>query len=287
MTEDRASRYRREDEIRIKNFRLIDDDFMKMVFDDNIEATELVLNVIFDRYDMKVLHVKSQNEIKNVNGRSVRFDVYAIDSEGHHYDIEIQRSDHGAGERRARFNSSMLDTKLLIEGQQTKELPDTYIIFITEHDIRGQGRPIYWYERFDRDTHEPFSDGSHIIYVNGAYKNNESRIGRLMHDFRCTDADDMNHPALAEKVRYFKETEGGHGTMCKAIEEMRNEVRMEAHAEGLAEGLAEGMVEGERAAQAAIVRQLLKKGSTVDAISDLLEMPVDAIKALIDLPKTE
>jgi len=36
-----------------------------------------------------------------------------------------------------------------------------------------------------------FDDGAHILYVNGKYRG-ESEIGKLMHDFSCTNADDMN-----------------------------------------------------------------------------------------------
>ncbi len=215
------------DERRLREFRLMDDDFMKIVFDNNPEATELLLNVFFDRDDMKVLSVVSQREIKNPNDRSVRLDIYAEDSEGRHYDIEIQRQDRGAGERRARFNSSMLDTRLLKSGQNPEELPDAYVIFITENDIRGQGYPIYRFRRMDERTHEWFDDGSHILYVNGAYHNENDRIGRLMHDFRCTDAGDMHNKVLADKVRYFKETEGGHEKMSKIMEEIVREKAIE------------------------------------------------------------
>ncbi len=166
---DKQLAMRQEDEQRLRGFRLLDDDFMKMVFDDNKEATELLLNVFFDRSDMKVLSVVSQREIKNPNGRSVRLDIYAVDSTGRHYDIEVQRQDKGAGERRARFNSSMLDSKLLKAGQNPDELPDSYVIFITENDVRKQNRPIYRFSRMDEETNEIFQDGSHIIYVNGAY----------------------------------------------------------------------------------------------------------------------
>ena len=44
-----------------------------------------------------------------------------------------------------------------------------------------------------------------------------------MHDFFCTDPDDMNYQQLAKKVRYFKENEEGQAAMCKVLEEMRNE----------------------------------------------------------------
>ena len=44
-----------------------------------------------------------------------------------------------------------------------------------------------------------------------------------MHDFRCTDATDMYYGQLADKVRYFKENEGGSNAMCKMMEDMRKE----------------------------------------------------------------
>ncbi len=212
-----------KDEQRLRSLRLLDDDFMKMVFDNNIEATELLLNAFLGREDIRLLQAVSEREIKNPNGRSVRLDIYAEDTRGCHYDIEVQRQDRGAGERRARFNSSMMDTKLLKEGQETATLPDSYVIFITEHDVRGQGKPLYHYRRADERENGAFRDGSHIIYVNGAYQNENDRIGRLMHDFRCTDPDDMYHKVLADRVRYFKEQGGGQGKMCKVWEEIREE----------------------------------------------------------------
>ena len=44
-----------------------------------------------------------------------------------------------------------------------------------------------------------------------------------MHDFFCTDPDDMHYKELADKVRYFKEDEKGVAVMCKILEDMRNE----------------------------------------------------------------
>ncbi len=49
-----------------------------------------------------------------------------------------------------------------------------------------------------------------------------------MHDFFCTDAEDMNYPELAEKVRYFKEDERGVEAMCRVMEEMRDETAKKA-----------------------------------------------------------
>lgn len=56
------------------------------------------------------------------------------------------------------------------------------------------------------DLADDFADGSHIIYVNGENRDNTS-LGCLMHDFFCTKAQNMHYNILAEKIRYFKETE--------------------------------------------------------------------------------
>ena len=71
-----------------------------------------------------------------------------------------------------------------------------------------------------------FGDGSHIIYVNGKYRGDDE-VGKLMHDFSCTNPDDMNYEALAKKARYFKQDEKGVAAMCKIMEDMRNEKEKE------------------------------------------------------------
>ncbi len=225
----------------IAGMRLLDDDLMTLVFDKNAPATELLLNILFKRKDMKVKEVIAQREYKNpvTGGRSIKLDVYAVDSTGKVYDIEVQRADHGANFHRARFNSSMIDTRLLKVGQDFAEMVDSYVIFITENDVIGKGLPMYHINRVIEETGEKFVDGSHIIYVNGSYKNNDDPVGKLMHDFRCIVPDDMNYPLLAQNVRYFKE-EGGQARMCKAVEEYG----LENFAEGKEEGREEGRTEG-------------------------------------------
>ena len=78
---------------------------------------------------------------------------------------------------------------------------------------------------------KPFDDGAHILYVNGEYRD-DSDIGRLMHDFNCTSADDMHFSILAEKTRYLKENPKGVSEMCKVMEDLRDESYAEGHAEG-------------------------------------------------------
>ena len=77
----------------LAGFRLLDDDFMTMVFQENIEAARLLLNILLKRADIEVVEVITQKEEKNpiVGGRSIVLDIFARDSEGKNYDVEVQR----------------------------------------------------------------------------------------------------------------------------------------------------------------------------------------------------
>ncbi len=145
---------------------LFDDDLMSMVFDGNNEATGLWLKIILKRDDIEIISVVGQREFQSpiVGGRNIRLDILAQDSTGKYYNIEVQRKPEGAHIRRARFNSSMMDSRMLKEGQDFLELRDSYMVFIMQTDIFGHGLPIYTVNRHFEETDDEFDDGSHIVY---------------------------------------------------------------------------------------------------------------------------
>lgn len=232
-------RKHQEDLVRIRNFRLMDDDFMSKVFEDTTCA-EFLLKVILNRDDLMVQEVHGQHDIKNLQGRSVRLDILAVDEKNRAYNIEVQRSDRGAGAKRARYNSSLLDANLTQPGDGYDALNETYIIFITERDVLKRNLPIYHINRIIEETGEAFGDEAHIIYVNSQIKD-ETALGKLMHDFSCTDPEDMKYPVLAERVKYFKEDTKGVTTMCRALEIMRDEAVHESAVENAKTMLADGL----------------------------------------------
>ena len=226
----------------IAELSLLDDNLMTLVFDRNIEATELLLNVILQRNDLKVLEVVGQREYKNPmsGGRSITIDIYAVDGNGKVYDVEVQHAPEGADPHRARFHSSMVDTKMLKAGQKFKEIHDSYVIFITASDVMGAGRALYHVNRVIEETGTYFGDGSHIIYVNGSYKDDNDPVGRLMHDFRCLSSADMFYPVLARAVEYFKETEGGREVVCQIFEDLAEKWVIEEKKESARRMIASG-----------------------------------------------
>ena len=232
-------RKHKEDLQRIRNFRLMDDDFMSKVFEDK-PCAECLLQIILNRDDLTVQEVHGQHDLKNLQGRSVRLDILAVDEKNRAYNIEVQRSDRGAGAKRARYNSSLLDANLTQPGDGYDALNETYIIFITERDVLKRNLPIYHINRIIEETGEAFGDEAHIIYVNSQIKD-ETALGKLMHDFSCTDPEDMKYPVLAERVKYFKEDTKGVTTMCRALELMRDETIHEKAVDVALSMLADGL----------------------------------------------
>ena len=224
----------REDLERIAKYRPLDDDFMRELFRDNMPLTEMVLRIITGKQDLVVTGQETQYDLNQIAGaRSLCLDVFATDSKNQKYNLEIQRADKGATAKRARYHSSAIDVESLRPKEDFEQLSITYVIFITESDVRGEGRVLYNFEWRDTETGKPLGDGSHIIYVNAAYhaEGDSSELARLMHDFRCSNPSEMNYELLAEKARFFKETEEGVSHMCKLNEDMRNEAAREAATE--------------------------------------------------------
>ena len=266
----------------IENFRLMDDTFMSKVFEDKACA-ELLLRVILNRDDLTVVKVVSQFELKNLQGRSARLDIYAIDEHGKQYDVEVQRSDDGAAPRRARYNSSLLDANLLNPGDKFDELPESYIIFITEHDVLKGGKPLYTVNRTISELdHAIFTDGSHIIYVN-IYVNGEIRngtaLGELMQDFFCKDPRKMHYKVLSDRAGYFKKDKEGVDTMCKLMEDYADKRARQA-AEAAAKETAE---KAARERSISIATNLWNKGERdLQQIADLTDLPLDEVKKLFE-----
>ncbi len=235
----------------IEDFRLMDDDFMSKCLENAPECIELMLRIIIGKKDLKVVKSQTEYPVKSLQGRGVRFDVFARDSEGMEYDIEIQRSDHGAEPRRARYNSALMDANALDSGEDFGKLRDTYVIFITENDVMKRGQEVYSYLRTEEHCGDKLLDGTHIIYVNGATRS-ETEIGKLVHDLRCRDAAEMYFDVLRIRVSQFKNSEEGRHYMCEVME------RIEARGE--ARGKAEGKREGKRETMLATAKRLLANG---------------------------
>ena len=261
----------------LKRFRLIDDAFFSACFDDNAKDVEYILRIILEKDDLQVLRVQTQKSVENIYGRSVRFDIFATDTKGKLYNIEVQRADSGAIPQRARYNSVMLDYHELNKQEDFKELPESFVIFITENDVIGDGKKIYHADRIIKETGKEFGDGTHIIYVNGSFKGEKGKpLDDLIHDFFCENPQDMRHKQLAERVEFLKENKGEVDSMSSIISEIFKDEIDEARTEGKTEGKENTLIEN--------IRSLMKKlNLTAQQAMDALEVPANEQEKYIAL----
>ncbi len=291
----------------LAQLRPIDDDLMRELFRDNLELAQFVLRIILDKPDLVLISQETQYDMKRLLGaRSLCLDVFAVDSDGKKYDIEVQRADKGASPKRARYHSSAMDIEFLNAGDDFTSLPITYTIFITENDLFNANEPVYRIERINTTINRPFNDDEHILYVNGAYVG-DSDIGKLMHDFRCSSADDMNFNMLADRTRYYKEHEEGVSSMCKIVEDRVDKVRAESFARGIEQGIERGIEQGiergieqgiergieqgiergieqgiERGVYESVIKLIKSQKLTLDEIAEINGLPLEKVKALAE-----
>ena len=243
---------------------MMSDMFMRNVLKDR-DCTEHILRVILEDAGLRVLEQVIQKDYKNLQGRSAILDCVATDSRGRQINIEVQQKTEGASPQRARYHSGLLDMNTLNPGQRFEELPESCVIFITLGDGLGYGCPIYHIKRKISEVNQDFRDGSYIIYVDS--KNQEDTpLGRLMHDFHCSRASEMQSGILAKRVRELKETEEGAKTMCEEMDRIFREGRRLGEKHGEKRGERRGEMKSKRETAA----RLAKRGMTVPEIAELV-----------------
>ena len=257
------ARYERYKNI-IDNFTLMSDIFMRNVFKKK-ECLEYVLQIILQNHKLFIAEHIIQKDYKNLQGRSAVMDCVARDADGQYFNIEIQQENEGASPNRARYNSGLMDMNMLNPGQDFDDLPESYVIFITRDDALGYGLPIYHIDRKIEEVSENFKDEAHIIYVNSK-KQEDTELGRLMHDLHCKNAEDMHSKILADRVYELKETQKGVEFMCREMEQIYSE----------------GIESGELKKAKASALSMAADGMKVDKIAHYLNVSAQMVQKWID-----
>lgn len=264
----------------IREFTLLDDAFMTKVFEDDIECTQFLLRIILNDGNIKVKKATTQKKIKNLSGRDLQLDILAEKADGTKFNVEVQNADGGAIPQRARYHMSLLDAKSLHKSKYFDKIPDNYVIFITKNDVLEGNLPIYHIHRTIDENAKSFVDGSHIIYVNNKIQD-ETPLGKLMHDFCCKNPDEMHYKELADKARYFKCEEEGIDKMGDVMEKLIAKREKEAveKANMKAASKTEKAVKKERVE---LAQTLLKENESLERTARLSKLSLKEVRKLAD-----
>ena len=260
----------------IQTMNLFDDVFTAVIFKDEGACRHLVRELM-QNPTLRLIAVRTQDDIPQLISKSPRLDIVAEDAEGTLYEIEVQRLEEPAPARRVRFYTSVMDSELLRKGVGYDKLPEVYLFYISEKDIWCNGHTVYHVQQSLSfgEKQIPYENGLHTIYVN-AEIDDGSNIAKLMQYLKTAKAGDTSQGALSDYVNYLKSPKGGREVMGEFEKYFREEGRKAGVEEGLAQGLAEG--EAKKSRETAI--EMLKDGEPLTKIMKYSKLDKEAILLL-------
>ncbi len=212
-----------------RHFNLLSDVFMSVALRD-VGACQYVLRILTGQKNLIIEKVRTQYQISSIISHDVKLDVLAEDENQTLYQLEIQRKNTIDHTKRIRLYSSMIDSNFLHKGADYADLPEVYIIYISESDIWKGKCTIYPIIKEFKNSREPYTDGLHLLFINTSI-NDGSETAQLMQYFKNTNPDDMRFGALSARIHYLKKEEGGLQEMCEISEIIYEEGRQEGKQE--------------------------------------------------------
>ena len=253
------------------------DDFMfcKVLYTNKDLCKEL-LELILDIKIADIDFIDDQVSFKQTyEGRGIRLDVYAEDSDRTVYDIEMQTSIKGNLPKRSRYYQSMIDLNQIEKGASFSLLKPTYIIFICLDDPFGKGLPVYHFSNLCRDDSTlEMGDDTVKVFINA--KGDRSGLSLNMSDFldylllKTINGDFTKRiQSAVEQTIEHKEWRTDYMKLELVLEEEREE----------------GRGEGENLKLISMVCKKLKKGKDRSIIADELEETIEVIDRIIEKTK--
>ena len=150
------------DEIGITN------DFMfGTVFRDKEKCKEMLQRILQIKL-IEIEVVEPQKSMKTTFiGKGIRIDIYAKDSDGNVYDIEMQTTEETDLHLRTRYYHSEMDGYQIRAGQKYFNLKQSVVIFICTFDPFADDRSIYTFETTCKENKElVLADKRQTYFVN-------------------------------------------------------------------------------------------------------------------------
>ena len=109
------------------------------------------------------------------------------------------------------------------------------------------------------------------MYINGEYKGDDP-LGKLMHDFSTSNADEMFYTELADRMRFLKQDEEGIEMASKIVEEYGDIRAAEALQQGIQQGAQQKAIE--------TARNFKAKNVDINIIAECTGLSVEEVQKL-------
>ena len=203
-----------------EGLRLIDDTLFRLVAED-MPACQEILRELLDDNSITVIKATPQRRLGGLN-RNIIVDLLCKTSDGNYINVEVQTGENQDDFRRTRLHASIITSHKTPKGMESAKVPDVTILYIAEYDAAGRNKTVIKERHclFDEDERIEVLDGETIVYATTAV-NDGSSHSKLLQLFLRDDAfEDKDYPAISSRMAYFKGTEEGRDSMCKAVDEL-------------------------------------------------------------------
>ena len=259
-----------------ENLRIIDDAMFRLVAKRK-EVCQEILRTLLDRPQLKVVSVTPQCIITSLH-REIILDVLCILENGTYMNIEMQKGSGNDDIKRNRFYAASTTAAYTPKGTDFSDIPQVTILYITEYDALHNGQMITYVKRCMKTDkgYVPVDDGEDIFFANTVVKDGSDKSELLQLFLRKDVFEDAKFPELSKAVKYFKETEGGFGEMCKTVEDYAKSYAEEREKIVREEGRSEGLTAGRLEA----IRKMLGSGLSREMIlsMDYSEAELQAVE---------
>ncbi len=265
---------------RVKNLRIIDDAFFRVIASHKLVCQEMLRTLLDDEMLIvkKVTPQKSESSLE----REVILDALCELGDGTLCNIEMQKSNSNDDIKRVRFHASILTVNHTPKSTKFSDIPNIKILYITEYDALGNGQAVTHISRCQMtdDVYRPINDGEDIVFAN-ARSDEENKYTHLLKLFLQKESfDDKMYPELSKTIKYYKDSEEGREIMCEIVEEYAKEIYADELAKKDAE-LAEKLAEKD-AELAKRDAKLAEKDAEIKAVTAEKDAEIAELRKLLN-----
>ena len=171
-----------------KDVTLSDDYLFSQIMRDG-EFCKLFLEMLMGIKIAKVSYLEAQKEVNLFpQTKGIRMDVY-LEGDGEIYNIEMQTAHRHNLVKRMRYYHSAMDVDSLLRGNPYDRLKKSYVIFICNFDLCGDGYPVYESRTIWKQNGKETGDGqTKIVYNINAFEKAEDPGQRALLKYLSTAA---------------------------------------------------------------------------------------------------
>ncbi|MBP5602501.1 MAG: Rpn family recombination-promoting nuclease/putative transposase [Treponema sp.] len=275
MFQGNQSNFTNETELKLaekwKNATIANNFIFYKVMHNNPDVCKELLEILLQ---IKINHIVMQTEETievDYDKKGVRLDVYA-EGASKAYNLEMQATDNGEIPERARYYQGILDVQALNQGDDYKDLKDSYVIFICVPDIFQKGFAKYTFENLCLENPQiKLNDRAYKYFF--IAENYDKILDERQKAFlkQVISPDEKGSDSFSEKVSRLVVEAKQNSLWRKQFMDLERE-----KARKFREGKEEGLREGKE--QTAI--KMLKKEYPITEISELTNLTTEEVLKL-------